>query len=940
LYALLAAAVLSPAGLARPEVASSRGPVPGDELLPSRPGLEVGRLANGLVFYLQRNARPAQRLEIRLAVDVGSIDERDGQQGYAHFLEHLAFRTTRRFPAGQLASFLAAAGMQQGADLNATTGYDETVYRLRLPTGDPAVVRRGFELVADWAGGLAIEDAEVDKERGAILEEWSARRHASSSTFDLHLPVLLEGTRYPRRPPVGERDVLAAATAADLRTFYRGWYRPDRMAVVAIGDLEPAVAEAAIREAFAGLPAPPPSAFHPPREAPPERGAPRVSVATDPAAQVALVSLAFSRPAAAERSVADYRSRLTRFLFHRVLNARLAEVAQQPEPPFALARTSEVRGVRAATTTLAVALFQPGSHARALASLVAETRRVAEHGVGVNELARHRADLLRDMESAAAEEDRTESSALADECTRNFLAAEPLPGLAYEYRLARRLLPGLEPAEIQAFARDAFPLSRVAVLVTLPGKPAAPPPPEAEVLQALAAARAQPLTARVDRPSTPLVAVAPVPGEIAARRQVPAAGLTEWTLANGIKVVARPTAFQRDEILFTSFRAGGFASVPERDLVPAWTAAEAVRLGGIGNLDLPSLRAALAGKAVEVTPFIGERTAGLRGSSSRADLPVAFQLLHLYLSSPRADPQAFAAYRGRLKELVGNRGSDPEALLDDAEDAALAGGDPRHRAWDARVIDEMDLQRSLAVYRELLGNPQGFTFIFVGSFDAEELGELARVYLGSLPAGSPAASPPAAAAARPSAPPRGPVERAVAGGSERRSGVRLIFAGEMRWEGGDRTAVPALAELLSVVLQRRLRGDLAAVYEVAADSITLRAPSPHYEVRVRFSCAPERVDELVRAVLAEVDRLRAAGPSPADLASWRRAKLQRLQDDLGRNAFWLRSLEAAYAFGDEPASILDAEQRLRRLSPEALRAAALRYLDPQSLIKLVRQPAR
>jgi zinc protease len=905
-----------------------------EEGVPTRAGLRIGRLANGLTYYVQRNALPKERVEIRLAVDVGSVDEEDGERGFAHFLEHLAFRSTRHFPAGQLAPFLAAAGLQQGADLNATTSYEETIYRLRLPTTDPAVLRRGFELVADWAGGLTLTDTEVEKERGAVLAEWSSRRTAASRTFDRHLPVLLAGTRYPSRPPLGDRAVLAGATAAALTRFYQAWYRPERIAVVAVGDLDPAAAEAQIRAVFSTLPTAVAAVPRATRERLPERTAPRASVATDPETPQALISLAFSRPAEPVFRVGEYRRRLTKFLFHRVLNQRLAEVAQQPEAPFVLARSSEIKLVRGTTTTVALALFEPGRSAPALASLVGEIRGIAEGGVGAEELSRHRADLLRDMESAAAEEDRTDSVPLAEECIRHFLDSEPLPSLTSELRLAQRLLPGIQPADVQAFAAEAAPLARAVVLLTEPGKPAVSLPAEPEILRALAAARALPIRTRLDPPSPPLLAATPAPGRIVATREIASLGVSEWTLGNGIKVIAKPTDFKRDEVLFTSFRSGGFAGVPDRDLVPAWTAAEAVRLGGVGNLDLPALGRALAGKAVEVSPFLRERTAGISGRSSRTDLAVGFQLLHLYLTSPRADAGAFAAYRNRLKDLLANR-SDPEALLDDAEDTMLTGGDPRHRRWDAGIVEEMNLDRSMAIYRDLLGNPEGYTFVFVGSFDPRELAELARTYLGSLPA---LARPSAAAVPLPP-PPHGPAERVIAAGTEPRSSVRLIFAGALRWMEPDRTALLALAEILSTRLQQRLRGDLGALYQVDVDSKTNRDPSPNYQIRVRFSCAPERVDDLVRTVLDEIVHLRTSGPAVADLASWKQVKLQKLQDELARNAFWLNALKTAYALGDDPASILGTGERLQKLTPEALRDAAVCYLDPQGVIKLVASPA-
>ncbi|HEX4935750.1 MAG TPA: pitrilysin family protein, partial [Gemmatimonadaceae bacterium] len=431
----------------------SARPAPAErQAIPADPAVRAGRLPNGLRYYIRRNAKPAQRLELRLVVNAGSVLEDDDQRGLAHFTEHMLFNGTRRFRKNDIVSYLESIGVRFGADLNASTSFDETVYILPVPTDKPGLVEKSFDILEDWAHGALFDSVEVVNERGVVLEEWRGGLGAARRIADKEFPVIFHGSRYAERLPIGLPDVIQGATPAPLRRFYTEWYRPDNMAVVAVGDVEPARVEALIRRHFGALRRP---ARARPRVtvAVPGHDTTLVSIVTDPEQQSAQVSVLFKHPPAPQRTVADYRRALVGELYNDMLNQRLTEISRRPDAPFAFAGSAYGPFVRSTDVYQLSAAAKEGGVLPALEALMLEARRVREHGFLPAEFERARTALLRAYERAHAEREKTESANYVDEYVEQFLTGTPSPGIAWEYRQVQSLLPGIALEDVNAMAR-------------------------------------------------------------------------------------------------------------------------------------------------------------------------------------------------------------------------------------------------------------------------------------------------------------------------------------------------------------------------------------------------------------------------------------------------------------------------------------------------------
>jgi zinc protease len=929
--------VMAPAPAAVPE-----GPVQGpaatpqlalDDAIPIDPAIVTGRLDNGLTYFVRQNGEPPDRVELRLAVDAGSVLEDDDQRGLAHFVEHMAFNGTRRFAEGELVDFFESIGMRFGADLNAGTGFDETVYSLRVPA-EPELLERAFEVLADWAGGILFEPEAVDRERAVMVEEWRLGRGAGARIRDRQMPILFRGSRYAERLPIGAPEVLESAPVEALQRFYRDWYRPDLMAVIAVGDYDPAALEEWIRGGFAGLEAP-----SEPRPRPvvpvPGHAETLVGITTDPEATLTSVGVYTKLAPRPEETVADYRRQLAEGLYHSMLNRRLDELRRRPEPPFLRASSSTGGFLRASDVYVQSALVRSGELLGGLQALLEEIARVDRHGFTDGELDRAGRELLRAYESGFAERDRTPSAAFAGEYTRHYLVGEPAPGIATELDLVRRYLPTLQLAELNRLAAEWISEENRVVLVTAPESEAPDLPTEVELLAALAAADELEPEPWVDRVlDRPLVAEPPTPGPVVETSELPALGVTEWLLANGVRVVLKPTDFRNDEVSVVAFSPGGHSLADDDEFTSAVFADSVLRQGGLGVFDRGELEKALAGKVAGARTFIGELEEGVSAGGSPDDLETILQLVYLGFTAPRADAEAFAAWKTRTTELLRNRLARPEAVFGDRLSEVLTGGHPRYRPPSEEMLEEIDLDRALAFHRQRFADAAGFTFIIVGSFDPAGLQPLVETYLGGLPASGAEESWRDVGVERPP----GVVEIEVAAGLEPKSRVSLVLHGPAVWSRLERHLFGSLTEALEIRLREVLREDLGATYGVGVSGSLSFRPRQEFSLSISCGCAPDRAEALLPRLLDELAEVRATGFAEATMAKVREQQRRRHEEGLEQNDFWVAALTDAYRLGLDPRLILDHEPLVESVTGDSLRAAAGRYLDTARSVRAVLYP--
>jgi zinc protease len=917
--------------LALPQPSAAQDP---GARLPVDSQVTVGTLDNGIRFLVRANRRPERRAELRLVVRVGSVFEDDDQLGLAHFAEHMAFNGTARFPRQALVDYLESIGMKFGPEVNAYTSFDETVYMIQVPTDSPAVVTTAFDILEDWASAVSFDSVEIDKERGVVIEEWRAGRGAGARMRDQQLPIILKGSRYADRLPIGKRELLATFPHDAVRRFYRDWYRPGNMAVVAVGDFDPAGVVRRIREHFGRIPAPVSSRPRPTFDVP-DNTEPLFAIASDPEATSTSVAVYFKQPLRDASTVAAYRTSIVERLFLNMLNTRLFELSQQADPSILGGGAGQGRFIGTKEVFTLGAGVREGGTLRGLDALLTEAERVARFGFTSVELDRARAELLRSMEQAFAEREKTESSLYADEYVRHVLEAEPIPGIAAELALHRQFLPTVTLDEVNRLARAwVTPHNRV-IVVSAPRKDGVPLPTEAELAAVFTAVAGKTIAAHTDTlGDVPLVAQPPRGGRITAERAIPEVGVTEWTLSNGVHVILKPTDFKADEVLVRAVSPGG-VSLARDDIYPSAEFASMVAsVSGAGAFSAVDLQKLLAGKVASVQPYIGDEDEGFSGNASPRDLETLFQLLYLYGTAPRRDTAAFAAFRTRILTFARNRGANPEAVFGDTLMVTMARGHPRVRPLSGALVEAIQLDTALAFYRNRFADFGDFTFFLVGNIQPDSLRSLVETWLGGLPS-----------AGRTEGwrdlgirPPSGVVQKTVLRGVEPKARTSLVFSGAFDESRKNRYLLRSLGDALEIRLREVLREDMGGVYGVSAGASSRIVPDTAYSVSIGFGADPARIDELVEAVFRELHAFQEAGPADSIVQKVKETQRRTRETQLKENRYWLSQLVAAHLYQTDPRNILTYEELIDALTAADIRDAARRYVRFDNYVRVTLRP--
>ena len=915
-----------------------------DAPLPFDPTVVRGTLTNGLTYYIKRNEEPRDRAQLSLVVRAGSVLEEEAQRGLAHFVEHMAFNGTERFAKQAIVDYIESIGSSFGADLNAGTSYDYTVYWLEFPTDDPEILETAFQILSDWAFAISFEPEEVELERGVVLEEWRLYQ-GFGSRFQTNLyPLLFGDSLYAERSPIGLTEILETAPVEQLRAYYERWYRPDLMAIIAVGEFDIEAIEAKITQHFA----PPPegeayqerAAVADPTEKPsfdvPDNDAPIVDVFTDPEAPVTQVTLVRKLAPDAGRDLAAFRRGAVEQLAFMMLNARLFERGQEADPPWLYSGAggdSFVEPIDIQTFTI---VTEQDGVEDGFAALLEEMQRAGQHGFTAAELNREVENLLSSVESAYKQRDQLESAQLAGELRNHFLGGPPVAGIEAEWELYQQLLPQVTLAEIDKLAA-AWTESHNTVLLVL-----GPEGIETSEDGALAAALQTQLdgaNALVVEPysdefdDVPLLAVIPTPGTIVEEEQLESIDAVQWTLSNGITVIAKQTDFKNDEVQFSAYSPGGHSLVPDEDFVSAEHAAALVDGSGVGPHDSVTLDKLLAGKRVSVSPYISELFEGLSGSASPDDLESLFQLITLYATEPRIDPDYFSTYESRLRTSAELRPTQPDAVLYDRANILLSQGHLRRRPLSLEVLEELSLDRAEAVYADRFADLGDATFVFVGAFDWDELRSLTTTYLASLPTSGRAEQWRDVEVD----PPDGVVDEIVYSGIEPRSQTVWVFAGDTEWSRDDVLALEVAGEMLTTRLRERVREALGGSYYIQVSARARQLPDHEYQVAIIYGSDPDRVEELVREVGIEIDWLKDGGEQ-SYLDTVKEQLRTTREEQVRDNGFWLNQIVATTQLGESLAEITGFDERLQALTLEQVAASARRYLPKARYVRVVLLP--
>ncbi|HEX7531354.1 MAG TPA: insulinase family protein [Pyrinomonadaceae bacterium] len=905
--------------------------------MPVDPQITMGKLANGMRYSIRANKKPEKRAELRLVVKAGSILEDDDQQGMAHLVEHMAFNGTQHFPKHDLIEFIESLGMRFGADLNAYTSFDETVYILTVPTDKPETLDRALLILEDWAHNVSFDQKEIDQERGVVMEEWRLGRGAGSRMRDKEFPIMFKGSRYADRLPIGKPEIIQNGKPERLKKFYSDWYRPDLMAIVAVGDFDKAAIEKMVTAHFASIPAATKPRPRPTYDIPDHPGT-VYAIATDKEATTTTVEVDNILPAREQGSISDYRQRTVDRLFSGMLSGRFSELAQKPDAPFIfagggrgsfLARTKE-------SATL-VALVKEDGIERGLDALLGEAERVSRFGFTATELDRQKQSVLVSYQRLAIEKDNTLDANLAGEYIRNFLINEPLPSAEDEYALHQRFLPGITLDEINKLAKEWYPGGNRLVVVNAPEKSGLVIPDETKLAAVIKAEATKDLKPYVDTVgSAALLESIPAPGAIAKTTTKEAAGITEWELSNGVKVVLKPTTFKADEILFRATSPGGTSLATDKDYIPASTAAQVITAGGVGKFNAIDLRKYLTGKVASASPFIGELEEGLSGSSSRKDLETMFQLIYLRFTQPRADATAFGVQATQTKTLLANQAVVPEYAFFEALTTARYQNHIRRRLPTPATVEEWNLDKSLAFYKDRFADASDFTFVFVGSFDLATMKPLVERYLGALPSIHRKEAWKDVGVRTPA----GIVEKKVEKGVEPKSEAAIVFSGRFEFDQTHRVAIRAMAEILQTRLLETIREELGGTYSISARPNFQRDPNPEYSIAIQFGCAPQRTDDLIKRVFEEIEKLKTNGPTEKQVSDEKEALLREFETNSKLNNFLLSQITLKYQIGEDPAGLWKVPEYYQKIDAAMIQQAAKTYLNTNTFVKVTLFPEK
>jgi len=902
--------------------------------IPPDPKIKIGKLSNGLTYYIKENKKPEKRAELLLAVNAGAILEDDDQDGLAHFCEHMAFNGTKNFPKNELVSFLESTGVRFGSDLNAYTNTDETVYMLTLPTDKDDILNKGFRVLEDWAHNVTYKDEDIDSERGVILEEWRLGKGAEDRIDRIQRTILYKNSKYAVRDVIGDTAIINHAPYDAFRRFYHDWYRPNLMAVIVVGDFDVNVIEKKIIEHFGKLVNP-----EKPRErvkftVPPHKDI-LVTVAKDAELSMPGIEIYFKHEGREEGTVGSARQDIVDNLFSSIISERLSELTRKSNPPFIYAFARESRFVDDIRSFTLRAGAKSDGIKYALESLLTEAFRVMNNGFNDSELERAKKNLLRRLERAYAERDKTPSQNFAFEFARNFLDDESIPGIETELEMYKHFLPEITLKEVNDMPGKLIRNENCVITVSAPDKTDVNAPSESEVLALYNEIANKKIEAYsdvvIDKPLLPQM---PKPGTVSQEKLIKDIGVTELTLSNGAKVVLKPTEFQNDEIAFRSFHSGGTSLASDNDYYSAYSASSIINQSGIGEFNRTQLSKLLAGKVVRVNTYVDELDEEVYGSCSPNDMETMFQLINSYFTQPRKDKESFQSYIEKIKSQVRDSKNSPRAVFNDSFRVTISNYHFRRMPATEDKIDKVNLDKAYEFYKQRFSNANGFTFFFAGNFSVEKIKPYLLTYLGSLPSNTNIDKWKDVGIQTP----KGKIDKVVKKGIEAQSIVRLVFSGDYQWNEQNNFEFSAMMDVFDIKLREVLREDKGGVYGVGAWQSTDKFPKEKYSVNIGFGCDPQRVDELINAVLDVMKNMTSEKPDSTYMNKIKEIQKRENEVNMKENGFWINSLYSSYYYSENPVNILKTNDMIDKLTADDVYAAAKKYFKTDNYIRMVLMP--
>ncbi|MCF6307862.1 MAG: insulinase family protein [Flavobacteriaceae bacterium] len=899
----------------------------GTQSIPTDPNVRVGKLSNGLTYYIRNNGKPEDKVILRLVVNAGSILEDDDQQGLAHFMEHMNFNGTKNFKKNELVDYLQSIGVKFGAHLNAYTSFDETVYILPIPSDSKEKLEKGFQILEDWAFNTLLTPDEIDKERGVVLEEYRLRLGASNRMLEKYLPKIMHNSKYAERLPIGKKEILENFNYEALIRFKEDWYRTDLMSVIAVGDIDLDELEAKIKHHFSKQAAP-----TNPRERKiydvPTHQETLIAIETDKEATFNQVQLLYKERDFPKPDITtnDYKQSMRVLLFSQMINNRLNELQNSENPPFVFGYSYYgVTWARTKNAYQSFAMSSPTGQLTALNALVEENERVKRYGFQEGEFERAKKDVLASMEKKHLNKTKTESKVYATEYVRSFLKNEAIPGIEWEYNFYIKELPTITIESINSLIKDYLHEDNRVVVLTGSETEGVAKITEQQIIDLLSKVVKADIKPYKDSDvGSSLMSSIPKPGKISTEIKDDKLGITTLTLSNGATVTYKKTDFKDDEVLMKAYSYGGTSLYDSETLKKTSNAMRGLPEAGVNGYNKVDLGKLLSGKIVNVNPYIGRNSEGLRGTATPKDLESLFQLTHLYFTSLNKDEKAFNSFVTKQKAFLATVLSNPSIYFQIELGNFLNQGNERYigfpteKDWDAA-----DYSLAYQTYKERFANAGDFNFYFVGNFEEEELKDFVKTYIASLPSNT----------IRENfkdhgfRPLSGSQEKIIKKGTEPKSSVVIQFSGEATYDEKEEYLLKSLGEILTIKLVEKLREEESGVYGVGARGSMEKYPYGSYNFTISFPCGPENVDKLKSSALKELQSIIDNGPTQKDVDKIIEAQLLEYKENLKKNKFWMDFLNNSDYDKKDRSGILNVAKKIKAMTTKDIQAVAKKYLN-------------
>ena len=905
------------------------------EKVPLNKEVRTGTLTNGLKYYVQENSTPSDRAYLRLVINAGSTQEDEDQKGMAHFLEHMAFNGTTRFEKNDLVKYLQGIGMQFGPDINAHTSFDETVYKLMIPLDNPENLEKGMEILEEWAFHMTLDDQDIEEERGIILEERRTGLGASRRMMDAAYQDIMYNSLYAERLPIGTEQSIKTSTPDAIRRFYRDWYRPELMAVIAVGDFDGILVEDMIRTRFSKYRNPQIARERTEAEVPFHRET-IFSIQKDEESTWTAAILFNKFPAQSVRTEEDYRREILRELYVRIFNNRLTELLDKPEPPFTYAYVDFSSLTRKTDFHTMTVLSADNSLYEAYETILREEKRLKEHGITASELDRAEKELTTEFKSAFDNRNNRDSAEIVGQYVSHFLDGDPAPGIAYQWELFQRYLPEITAEEILDLA-EAWLTDQNRVVYTMT--------PDRKDIEPIDPVNLSRINVKIKNSSTTppeetvlsenLMDEPPEPGEIVGKTYFEVPDMYEWTLSNGSRVVLKQTDFKDNEILFSAMAPGGLSLAEDDEYISAKFAADAVIQGGAGNHSKRDLEKILAGANLALQPQISTLTSGFSGRSSREDLDKLLQLTYLYFASPLIDEDLWTSYTTRVRNNLANRDSNPMNQYSDLITSLMYQNHFRSRPLTAPMMDSVDLHTAFDFYNKTFDSASDYTFFFTGSISPEELEDYITIYLASLPGTE---TQKKSWIDRKLRYPSGVIEESIEKGKEALSYVTMIYTGTWEWSDKETEIFQALADSMDIILNERLREQAGGTYSPGVGAYPSKIPYEDYSFVISFSCDPARTEELIDLVKGIIEDIKMNLPEKRITDDVIKSRQVYIEEQMQQNSFWLNRMKRSYLLNMPKESIIPTDYLSEEYTPQVFQDRIRKYLNPENFIEILLYP--